>query len=141
MVDVELAYLAGFFDGEGSISISRHGRGDRSLSLHLQVPQIVRAPLERFQARFGGTIHLTGRGQSPLSRRPIWSWHAGPRAGAAALGAMLPYLIVKRQQADIALEFQSRMKWGTNQPPSDEEWEIRLGLQARLREARVGSAA
>lgn len=141
MVDAELAYLAGFFDGEGSISILRPRAKARSLLLHIQVSQIVREPLEMFQSRFGGTIHLTNRGQSPLSRRPIWAWHAGPRAGAAALQEMLPFLVVKQSQAAIAIEFQSRMKWGTNKPPSDEEWDIRLGLHERLQEARVGSAA
>ena len=138
-MDVELAYLAGFFDGEGSISILN--KGPRKLGLHLQVSQTVKEPLDRFQERFGGSIHLTSRGQSPFSRKPIWAWHAGPRDGATALAALLPYLLVKREQAEVAIEFQSRMKWGTNKPPTDEEWEVRLGLQAQLREARVGSAA
>lgn len=38
-----------------------------------------------------------------------WDWGIGTRSGAFALKSMLPYLRVKRAEAELALSFQATM--------------------------------
>jgi hypothetical protein len=109
MIDPLDAYLAGFFDGEGSISIIR--RKPHGHVLHVDVGQIDRRPLELLRSRFGGSIQLQRR--HSFGRRDLWYWKTGSQNAVPFLEAMLPYLIVKREQAELALRFQSRRLRGS----------------------------
>jgi hypothetical protein len=128
-VEWELPYLAGFFDGEGSINLGH--------TLRLSVGQISRVPLEQLQSRFGGSMRVQQPGRN--NRRP---WHAwlvtGPRAEVALL-AMLPWLGVKQWEARIALRWYALLGPVGNRPITpdirrqrdalDQELRTRSGLQ------------
>ena len=125
---IEVAYLAGFFDGEGCIAINRV----RS-SLYLQVVQTRdREPLDRFHAMFGGRVFLSNR--RTLSGRTVWTWQLHAEPMFTALEAMLPYLTVKRDEARIALQYKRYPK-GTNRL-SVEDREARLDIMEKLRTIR-----
>lgn len=115
MVDAELAYLAGFFDGEGCVSIIHTpARGEHYYEVRVSANQVDPSPLYVMQRRFGGRL-------VPLHRNPehrqIYGWIVtGPR-GREALEAMLPFLTVKRTQAILAVEFQKGMKKGQRITP------------------------
>lgn len=107
-----LEYLAGFFDGEGSVSILRNEAGttkrQRYLTPHhfLQVTavQIDPRPLWLLQAKFGGkTLYITRRQKGA---RPIYNWHISGDAAAECLKALLPYLVVKKVDAEIGIAFR-----------------------------------
>jgi hypothetical protein len=103
----ELAYLAGFFDGEGCISISRSQRrgGPQNLTLTLYITNHNATPLKLAQKIFGGSI-LT-RLPKVAHRRRLVSYVLclhGFRAGEF-LSATLPWLTVKREQAEAAILF------------------------------------
>ncbi len=102
MVDPELAYLAGFFDGEGCVTVGR-GKSPGVMSLFIKVGQVNPAPLERFRQRFGGAIH-------PLSRygnqRQAYQWTLSTKKAQAALEQLLPYLQVKQDEARMAIALQ-----------------------------------
>lgn len=107
-----LAYLAGFFDADGSIGITP----PRDTSLYLlsiHVVQVVPAPLLLFQEAFGGKI---GRPRGDPPRRPVRTWTCETKKAEAALRAMLPWLVVKRERAELALEFRELFK-GANIVP------------------------
>jgi len=100
------AYLAGFFDGEGSISVNVNRKLMR-WSLRLSCHQVNPAPLRLLMEAFGGSIRLT---QRIGNQRPVYEWVAAGIMGAEALRQMRPYLRVKNEEADVALQFQGLMK-------------------------------
>ena len=98
----EVAWAAGYIDGEGCISVSRNGKGNEQYLLRLTVSSTFLRSLSKLQRLFGGTIYGP---RSRQSCRPSWVWSAGIRETQAALSQMLPYLTVKESQARVALAF------------------------------------
>jgi hypothetical protein len=103
------AWLAGFFDGEGCIRISKSGRSNRDPAtlyyrLEIEVVQKYVEPLTYFERAFGGNVHVHER----PDRTPVWAWRSGGDQAGEALQVMLPYLIVKKRQALVAVAFSAR---------------------------------
>jgi hypothetical protein len=100
MLDCDLSYLAGFFDGEGSIVIRAN---DHTIYLQVNVTQTDPRPLQLYVDLFGGRV-------SKMHDKSYWKksyiWQISSHKAAAALEKMLPYLTVKKAQAELALEFQ-----------------------------------
>jgi hypothetical protein len=104
----DIAWAAGFFDGEGSIQICRNqpNRDDGGhFYLRIEVGQVRRLPLDAFVKLFGGTIRTRAR-KNGLADVHIWLL-SGAKA-AAALEQMSPYLKLKKRHAQLALTFQVR---------------------------------
>jgi len=109
------AYLAGFFDGEGHVGIDVRsaGKSEHSISFILKVKLTQAASpagvelLEEIATDFGGSLSTKSNG-----RNPRWSealeWCATTRNAAAFLEYLLPYLRIKKRQAEIGLAFQAR---------------------------------
>jgi hypothetical protein len=115
MTELELAYLAGFIDGEGSIQI---GRGKwlkmrRGYALHLSAKQVDPAPLHMLAAAFGGRV-IRVKATQPR-RLDHYRWGIVSRQAMAALVALRPYLVVKATQADLAIWYQRTMTRGGKQ--------------------------
>lgn len=109
---LQLAWMAGFFDGEGCVSLAKctqrkiRASGEVVTYVHFQmmaiVTQEVEAPIREFQRRFGGKV----RRITSQSNKPHWVWRASGKVGKAALIAMLPYMRVKAEAAEIAIRTQ-----------------------------------
>lgn len=97
MSDPNLLYLAGFFDGEGSIGVSGG-------SLSVRVVNSYKPTLDRFQATFGGSVGMHSAGDE--KSRMTWVWRAYGDTGEAALRALFPHLVEKRAQAYMGLHFR-----------------------------------
>jgi hypothetical protein len=107
-------YLAGFLDGEGSIGVYRSShRRDRAGALRasrstsrlamLQASGYRREPLDMLVARFGGTLT---RAYLPSRGRHVYHWRCYQQdAVARALTDLIPFLTVKRGEAEMALAF------------------------------------
>jgi hypothetical protein len=94
----ELAWAAGFFDGEGTTNLSGHG----NRALAISVPQVDMLSLFRLQKLMNGigTISDPTHCKSPLSRQPISLWRAYNGEAQLALVLMWPFLgEVKKTQA------------------------------------------
>lgn len=106
MIDLfDVAYSAGFFDGEGSIHIGAGPRYALQVSITNTYPPI----LEWLQERWGGKIYEASNNRSQLTDYPrkcqaLW-WNG--RAAAAVLQEFEPYIKVKREQLRNALAFQA----------------------------------
>lgn len=118
------AYIAGVFDGEGSVGIyAVHTNGKRSnadgwWTARLSVVGTYRPMIEQIYKHFGLGSFTTQKRQS-LQRTPIytygegerfckqgWKWYATSRGDCKIiLEKILPFLIEKREQAQIALDF------------------------------------
>jgi fucose 4-O-acetylase-like acetyltransferase len=125
---VRLAYLAGFFDGEGSISTTRG-------VLRVSVGQVDPTPLQLLHGMFGGTIRRIEKANP--NHQTIYHWTVGAKAAGAVLATLLPYLVVKREQAIVGIQLQSRMlHQGGNKGLPAAEKEIRQTLVKRLKDLK-----
>jgi hypothetical protein len=110
----ELIWLAAFFEGEGCITVlkskSATHLGGYQYLLRITVANCHRAPLLRYQKMFGGQIH--GRSKEFMAKHSTWNrgfqWICNSHEAIVALSQMLPFLETKMEQAEMAIEFQSR---------------------------------
>lgn len=106
-------YLAGFFDGEGCIGVYtklRKPHGSRLSYLSLSIANTNPEVLQRIQSECGGSVNLNGLTQERLKvngrpRRTLFRWSASSVLASHILRHMLPFLIVKREEALLALDF------------------------------------
>ena len=139
MISVE--YLAGFVDGEGSLSLARRNRRNCSpeYSVRVAVYNCDRSILEAIQRTWGG--HLASIGSRFHGWRPSYSLIWTNAAAVRCLIRIAPYLRVKATRATALLEFQahvrelrrSRDSAGRLLPLSKEERRTRRVFRARLR--------
>lgn len=95
-----IEYLAGFFDGEGSIGVYSSGER-RTGYMSVRVIQKFPTALRHFQELFGGSLNQNGRG--------YWAWQIYGTAAMGAMVALQPFLIEKKRQAELAIEYQLMM--------------------------------
>ena len=89
----DVAYAAGFFDGEGSISVSL--MKDRYLRIEVACSQKYSPALRWMQRTFGGNVYgEEGRGCQ-------WKLHG--EDGTKFLHLVSPFLIVKAREAQLVL--------------------------------------
>ena len=129
LTPVQLAYFAGFFDGEGSITSSGE-KGYRRWVLRCSVGQVDPRPLLKLQKAFGGQLRKVKK----PPHQDQWHWTVCSQMAKGLLEALQPYLIVKREQAKVGLKLQGRMKHqGGNKGLPDGEWKIRNALARKLK--------
>jgi hypothetical protein len=108
----DLAYVAGLFDGEGCISIAKCKPRYSGCSPYYRLVVAVAMANEyipRFlKFHFGGRV---SKRNAPTERwKDQWQWHLGSDGAVAFLKAILPYLKLKREEAELAIEFQSNKR-------------------------------
>jgi len=102
LTETDKAYLAGFFDGDGCVFIAKMklaGRPNPAYCLHAQYAQKERSILERWQAKVGmGKIYDRKYGGH--------EWVMTGQNAETFLALVLPYLDLKRAEAEIGLKFR-----------------------------------
>jgi len=102
MDELDIAWAAGFIDGEGCMYLKRH-RNDMS---NISVLQADRRPLDKLVDLFGGRVTVNRVDQGKNGGKTHYQWFlADAPSICVALTAMLPYFRVKQEQARILLEF------------------------------------
>lgn len=110
------AWTAGLLDGEGSFAIKRSVRKDTYLC-NYQVWLVCgmsdiepnRVALERLHKTFGGNITIR-KAKPELNRRGVITWTAVSQVALRCLKLIYPYLVVKKEQARLLVEFQETCK-------------------------------
>lgn len=87
--ELELAWAAGFYDGEGSTGTT--GRG-RNCYLRAAIDQVEPEPLRRFREAVGGLGSITGPHEREGNRRPVWHYYATHHDAIQVLELLSPYL-------------------------------------------------
>ncbi|MDD5510897.1 MAG: hypothetical protein PHI12_08805 [Dehalococcoidales bacterium] len=115
MNKLDLAYIGGLFDGEGNIQIvKRSPLSNRRDTYHLVVRVcLVEDYIPKWLAfAFGGSVNKRLREQVNPHHRDVYTWYCSQQIAANFLRAVLPYLKLKKAQAEIALKFQERKRCG-----------------------------
>jgi hypothetical protein len=125
--DTVLAYFAGIVDGEGCVAVrstkyKKRRTGEIVEFYHLEVviTNSNRALLDRIASYFGGHIHTRKKGKKHWKQ--VWSWHLGYRAGEQFLMRILPYLEIKKREAEISIACQ---RMNDRRDPHDKKQAIR----------------
>lgn len=134
MKSTDLAWAAGFLDGEGCIRIAPHTGRTNLIEYYLVVTagQISKEPLEKLQTLFGGTLYF--RPATRGNRRPVWDWRVYGTQVLTMLNLVLPYLTVKKAEAQLVLN--GFLMPGSGHYMSNEEREQRRVLSLRLQEVK-----
>ena len=109
MIDIQ--YMAGLFDGEGCISLVKQRRLDSDLpiySIRCVIAMCHKPIIKAINAQFGG-LYSERRGVSDKQRNSFALMWANNKA-KFFLETLLPHLILKREEAEIALDFLSRLR-------------------------------
>lgn len=101
----ELAWAAGFFDGEGWIKIQKRGGDYLGYYLRIGINHVKPEPLYKLQKLFGGNIRYDDKVFG--NRKPRHTWTLSTKAAYEALLKLRPYLHNKIEETNIALTFQS----------------------------------
>lgn len=119
-------WAAGFFDGEGSVSVVRRQRGGFiEHHLSVQVGQNDRRPLDAMCAEYRGSTCNT---KTPSG---CWRWRIHGKSAESFLQRIQPYSIVKAEQIALALELRALVGApGRRVPP--EVWEQKEAIWKRL---------
>ena len=135
----EIAYAAGLFDGEGCVSIYKIGNRRLNCALYLRA-QIVMTdprPLQWMKQRFGGSLTQRKRQKH---YKVSFDWRLFSENALQFLELVRPFLIVKKDQAELAIEFQKisrRNKRKKNNPDN----EVKLDLYGKVRDLKLVSYA
>ena len=100
------AYLAGLFDGEGTFTISNSPPNNGRPSYAFREVYVTNTNLEVLnwlKDKLGGTIRVTKYGKNGW--KDVYKWHAGAKQHYYVVKNMLPFLIIKKKQAELILKF------------------------------------
>ena len=107
-MEVNLEWLGGFFDGEGSIGVYQRNK-DRSGQFRYYVLVVSLAQsgefgkqiLESLQKEYGGSIY-----EAKSKGKRMFKWNISADKAAKFLYVLLPHLYLKADEASNAVEFQ-----------------------------------
>ena len=108
--DLDPKYIAGFFDGEGSIGIyPRSWNRNHTIRYYVLVVSLGqsgskgKAILDELAFKFGGSVYQnTANGK----KKVMWKWNVSANKAKEFLRWMSPYLFIKREEASLGIQFQ-----------------------------------
>lgn len=110
-----LPYLAGALDADGFVSIQRTKKLRRGCKRHgiyhlarVGIGQTNSVVPQLFLATFGGTWHE--HQPKNIAHRRVYQWQASNLLAACALEQLLPYLVLKRRQAVLAIQLSEMVQ-------------------------------
>ena len=137
MNKLDLAWCAGFLDGEGCFHIGVSGPlSRRRHKPFVECDQTVtREPLDKLRATLGGAVHQ--RARPTVTGKTVWHWQmSGALMIRKAIDRVLPFLVVKKRDAEILREFCDHIPSKGKRPTSPQLVGQRL-LWAQLKALRT----
>lgn len=134
----QAAYIAGMIDGEGCISISR--KKDLSMKRGVAYRLVViiastNTEVLPWIAEVTGVGHvkkIVNRWQ--LTHKDAYNWHVWSVKAAELLKQTLPYMIIKKQQALLGIEFIESKRDGVGKKGlSDAEWAAQVSTYDQMK--------
>ena len=103
-ITTKIAYIAGFFDGEGCVRIKQSNQGGNSYYVIAHITNTNQSILKEVQELFGGTIRMQERGPN----KDIYNWQITSAEAVDFLQTLVPFLKEKQAQATYAISFHER---------------------------------
>lgn len=139
----ELAWVAGFFDGEGCISIwkqkptSYRGQSKNiSHILKVSVSNTNESSIDYLVSLFGG-YKSKRNANTKKNQKLVWAWECCANKAETFLRIVYPYLRIKKFRAEIAIQLRDNINKSKSKkyvPISLEDLNIRETISAKLKE-------
>jgi hypothetical protein len=111
---IEWARLAAYIDGEGCFLIFRCHNKKRPRGYHALKIVIGNTDFRLMvwlKSSFGGFINRSTKTEKhKLSKRQMYYWHVGSAMAEDVTRRCLPYLIMKKEQGELVLQFRATFK-------------------------------
>ena len=112
MNETDKAYMAGIMDADGYFTIKRSTyamrvRGDATqpvFSERVGIKQVTPQAVEFLAQHFGGSVRIEKA--SAQNGKPLYSWQITNKMAARLVETLMPYLRIKRRQAEILLQLR-----------------------------------
>ena len=141
LTDNQLAYIAGFLDGEGCLMVGKYPKGDsKNLAYRgfMNIANTYVPILEWIQNAVGGKIIRTGKGKSVVkSNMDCYSLTFAAGEMRYWLPKLLPFLKVKKEQAEVLLDFLKRQSDNASAPVSEEILEFYERCYQKLKQLKI----
>jgi hypothetical protein len=137
-------YLAGIFDGEGTVYIgsSKNKNGTVILNLQTKISNTDLRLMQWMVSHFGGHYSVHDRSENNPKHKVQYAWYpTGKSNRTKFFEGILPYLVIKKEQVLVGLEFdrfyerngcQPGFKLLADSPLYKENLEKRLELRNQL---------
>ena len=116
--EIDLAWAAGFFDGEGCVILRKV---KNTYAVRIAVSQVNPTPIKRFKDMFGG--HISYQKSKNPNWSAQWKWEQDSKSASETLRLLQPYLCVKHDVVALALEFQKLKRKGRRASATEIELE------------------
>lgn len=145
----QLAYLAGILDGDGAFIIGCYAFNKKTGTPHfhtsIQVTSVDKVLIEWLVDNFGGKLSTyTAKQMASNCKRVPFRWTIFSDRVKHLCECILPYLVIKTEQAEIMIEMRNtfektRMQKGNKgtQPISKEVLDIRYALFHKLKSLHI----
>lgn len=113
MRKTDWAYLAGFFDGEGCITLAPtqvKGKWQKTFILRVQLASTNEWAIQAVKFACGGVVSIDR--QRSGNHKLAYRWVISSNNALVFLGQILPYLKIKRPLAELAIKFQEHKTLG-----------------------------
>jgi hypothetical protein len=136
---VQRAYIAGYVDGEGCITLSRKKDPEARLGFcfrpHVHVANTHQKSLVMMQrwTGLGRVNHF--RAEPDRNRKERWQWQIWSQQARQLLESIVPFLTIKKERAEILLDFlrRCRRRPGSNRLSKREAaFQIRTNARIKL---------
>ena len=100
---IDWARLAAFIDGEGSIYVCKRSNSTHGHRRKVSIANTSVSLICWLGQTFGGSIYISNR----EPHKPKYVWSMRDRKTAYIIRGVLPYLVIKRREAELLLEFDT----------------------------------
>lgn len=132
-----IEYFAGIFDGEGWFSIhrARAGRHSREFSFQLYAGLAIRdhVVVNHLKREFGGSIQFHNLSARNPKHSDVWRWVAVSTNALMFAKKVIPHLIVKKKQAEAAIQFQEAMRAKGTRRSTDVQYSLQTASFEKMK--------
>ena len=125
-------YAAGFFDGEGCVILNKRtlpGSSHSDYNLQVMINNTSLETLERFSREYGGKVvkmDNSNPSNGPVARKQMYRWWIPSSSAVLFLRRIYPFLIEKKSQVWLALEYREQISGTNGKRPRVTENEVAL---------------
>lgn len=101
--ELQKAYIAGLFDGEGSVVIVSPKTNGKRPWLQISITNTDKSIIDYLLTSLGGHISRTHKPKP--KQKECWAWRATSKQAIYILKCLLPYLWIKRHKAEGAINY------------------------------------
>jgi hypothetical protein len=114
LTEIQKAYLAGFFDGEGCCEVSRyeHRKTRKNGTVYRWIPHVIRISITNTNNKvlkhiqsLVGTGYVKNKSAASNNKKRSWCYVANGNDAQQIINAIFPFLIVKKTVAEYFIKF------------------------------------